>query len=168
MYATSAATTLSSSTIAAMKRVLGIASPSKEMRKIGDYAGEGYVMGLDDWVNSASVAGKSLTSALTESAIATLDYIQALLNGDLSFDMTIRPVLDLTNVESGVNTLDSMFARRQAYMIESDAGMLNQSEDLAELVDIGWQILREIQNGSDLYLDDKVLAGRINRRLGQI
>ena len=82
--------------------------------------------------------------------------------------MSIKPVLDLTDVRDGAMTIDSMFTQRQALMAQLDSSSLDQSNEIAELIDVSWKILREIQNGRDIYLDGKVLAGSMNRRLGRM
>jgi hypothetical protein len=146
---------------------VAIASPSKVMIENGEYIGEGFVIGISRWLNRANEAGKNLSSSAVDSASLALDYINRLVSSDIDTDMTIRPVLDLTDVETGMRGIDSLFAQRQAVVASIEADSVNTREDLDELLEVGWKILKEIQNGSDLYLDDKVLAGRINRRLGQ-
>lgn len=167
-YAASVGYNLSEATVQAMRRALRIYSPSKVTRKIGDFTGEGFVLGLKDWIEKSELTGEDLAYSVTDAAMSALDYIQALLNGELVVDMTIRPVLDLTNIQSGVGTIDAMFSRRQAVLAQIDADSLNKSDEVSELIDVSWQILREIQNGRDIYLDGKVLAGSMNRRLGRM
>lgn len=159
---------LSDRTIAAMRRALKIASPSRVMRKLGDYTGEGFVLGLEDWVSASATAGDDLARSVTESAAGVLGYIGDLMNGDLVVDMTIRPVLDLSNMQPGLAAIDTMFSQRQALAAQIDAGDLMHRDEVAELVDVSWKILKEIQNGRDVYLDGKVLAGSMNRRLGRM
>ena len=166
--AESVAWKLSERTIAAMRRALKIASPSRVMRKLGDYTGEGFVLGLEDWVSASATAGDDLARSVTESAAGVLGYIGDLMNGDLVVDMTIRPVLDLSNMQPGLAAIDTMFSQRQALAAQIDAGDLAHRDEVAELVDVSWKILKEIQNGRDLYLDGKVLAGSMNRRLGRM
>jgi len=159
---------LSEATIQAMRRALRIASPSRVMQKLGGFTGEGFVKGLASWIDPAANISDDLASSVAASAEATLDYLSQLLNGELVVSMTIRPVLDLTDVQSGAMAIDSMFTQRQALAAQLDAGALSQSDEVAELVDVSWKILREIQNGRDIYLDGKVLAGSMNRRLGRM
>lgn len=165
--ATAAASHLGEATIQQLRKTLRIASPSKVMRRLGGFVGEGFVLGVNDWLGTAASASDNLAQSMTNSAMSALDYIQRLLDGDLVYDMTIRPVIDLTNVQSGVATIDSMFSQRQAILAQIDADT-NRSAEIDELVTVGWQILKEIQNGRDIYLDGKVLAGSMNKRLGRM
>lgn len=159
---------LSERVVTAMRRALRIESPSKVMRRIGDYTGEGFVLGIEDYIGASEVAGTELAESATNSAIGVLDYIQDLLNGDLSVDMTIRPVLDLTNVQYGMQQIDSMFSRRQAILAQADADAFSNSAEIAELISVSWKILREIQNGRDIYLDGRIVSNVVNERLGRM
>lgn len=166
--AMAAADNLSEATIQQMRRTLRIDSPSRVARQIGDWTGEGFTLGVSDWLHASGQVGDSLAESVTKSAAATVDYLTRLLNGDMVVSMTIHPVLDLTDVRNGAMTIDSMFTQRQALMAQMDSSALDQSNEIAELVNVSWQILREIQNGRDIYLDGRVLAGSMNRRLGRM
>ena len=150
-----------------LRASMDINSPSRVMIKNGEYIGEGFVIGIKRWLDKAGQAGANLAESTVDAASLALDYVHELMSGDMDVDMTIRPVMDLTDVNAGMNTINSLFSQRQALMAQLDTEAMDNSSDIDELLDVGWKILKEIQNGSDLYLDDKVLAGRINRRLGQ-
>lgn len=166
--AMAAAGNLSEATIQQMRRTLRIDSPSRVARQIGDWTGEGFTLGVSDWLHASGQVGDSLAESVTKSAAATVDYLSRLLNGEMVVNMTIHPVLDLTDVRNGAMTIDSMFTQRQALMAQMDSSALDHSNEIAELVNVSWQILREIQNGRDIYLDGRVLAGSMNRRLGRM
>ena len=145
-----------------------IQSPSKMARRLGEYFGEGYVIGVKDWFHNSELAGKDLASSTIIAASSALDYIHQLLDDDVGIDMSIRPVLDLSDIRMGMTTLDSMFSQRQALAAEIEADSLGRNDEVEALLDVGWRILGEIQNGRDIYLDGKVLAGSMNRRLGRM
>ena len=50
---------------------------------------------------------------------SSLDYIKGLINGGMSDDMTIRPIMDLSDVESKTTMLDQMMASRNYYFDRS-------------------------------------------------
>ena len=143
-------------------------SPSKAARRIGNYFGEGLVIGLQDWYGRTENSASELGALTITAASSALDYIQQLLDNDMAVDMSIRPVLDLSDVRMGMTTLDSMFSQRQALAAEIEADSLGRNDEVEALLDVGWRILGEIQNGRDIYLDGKVLAGSMNRRLGRM
>lgn len=107
------------------------------------------------------------SEAFTESVIEMADYIAAILDERLEISPVIRPVLDLTEFDAGLSAINTSLGARRP-MLARNTQSNPSSAEIQELVTVGWRILRAIQNGSDLYLDDKVLAGRINRRLGQL
>lgn len=164
---TSAGLTVGNTFAQAVGESLVVKSPSRRLMEIGSYAGEGFIIGVKRWFDKAGQAGANLAESTVDAASLALDYVHELMSGDMDVDMTIRPVMDLTDVNAGMNTINSLFSQRQAIMAQLDTEAMDNSSDIDELLDVGWKILKEIQNGSDLYLDDKVLAGRINRRLGQ-
>ena len=154
--------------IQAVREAINSHSPSKETLKLGNYFGEGFVKGITNWFGKTDSAASELAEQSIDSISNALDYIQQLLDGELVVSMTIRPVLDLTDVNNGAMAIDSMFTQRQAIMAQLDSNALNQSNEIAELINVSWQILKEIQTGRDIYLDGKVLAGSMNRRLGRM
>lgn len=162
-----AGSTLTQNVIDRIKQILQIHSPSRVMTNLGALAGEGFANGLASCAKDSGAAGASLANSLTDSIRAVIDYIQAILNGDLVVDMTIRPVMDLTNVQGGANAINSMLSARRAVLANVDTSLGGSKNEVTELVDVCWKILGEIQNGSDIYIDDDVLAGRINRRLAR-
>jgi hypothetical protein len=68
--------TFISSMLATFKQNLKIASPSKVMEAIGDYTGEGFVLGLKDTINSV----KNATSEMAKAAAVPLEDFQADIN----------------------------------------------------------------------------------------
>ena len=87
---------------------LDIQSPSKVMRKDGNYTGEGFVLGMLDWVRNVKKAG----SELGNSAIDGLDAAISTLSDDI--DPTITPIVDLTNVMAAADEINAMFSEALA------------------------------------------------------
>jgi hypothetical protein len=86
------------SALIAAKNALGIASPSKEFEKLGAYA-DGLIKygGMSE--SAANNIGQTVNSALTDSIIRNSG-----IYAEIEVDPTIRPVLDLTNVNSGLQS----------------------------------------------------------------
>ena len=85
----------------AAKNELGIKSPSKMFAKLGEYTDAGFVKGLEsgegDVYNTAtSIMGK------------TIKDIYELLNSDVETQPTIRPVMDLTEIQNGADEIGNM------------------------------------------------------------
>ena len=106
-----------------LRATLKIASPSKVFTRDGEYVGEGFVNGIKNYALKVYKAGVELaTNAITGTASVSSDIFD-----DLK-DPVIRPVLDLSNVQNGVNSIDNMFARNQAMSINARMNNAKQSE----------------------------------------
>ena len=106
-----------------LKATLKIASPSKVFTRDGEYSGEGFVNGLRKYASKVYKAGVELgKNAITGTASVSSDIFD-----DLK-DPVIRPVLDLSNIQNGVNSIDNMFARNQAMSINTRMNNAKQSE----------------------------------------
>lgn len=85
-----------------------VASPSKEGIRIGGFVGEGMVIGMERWMdrvyNAGHEMGRSTVDALGDSISKVSDY----LNGGFSDDLTITPVLDLSNVEANAGQIGNI------------------------------------------------------------
>ncbi len=86
-------------------------SPSKVFYKIGAYGGQGFVNALDDYGKISYNAGSSMGIKAKNGIMNAMDNIRYIMDCDLDMEPTIRPILDLTDVESGANIVDDMFNR---------------------------------------------------------
>lgn len=105
---TAAAKRVAQEALAASKRALGVASPSKEYFKIGAWSDEGLADGIDEnsdmVVTSAYNVGREAVKALQES----MKSISSVMDSDADFNPTITPVMDLTNIEKNAALINSM------------------------------------------------------------
>ena len=89
--------------------IFGIASPSRVFMQYGKYIDEGLAIGIERNAglaeNSTEILGDNVASAMSE----TLALIAEAVSGDMDVTPTIRPVLDLSDVEAGKKSLDGMF-----------------------------------------------------------
>ena len=93
------------------KKALGIKSPSREFAKIGKFTVQGLSKGIED--NDQQV--QESFEELSKTAISSMsDALSVLGRTDLDFDTTptIRPVLDLSEIETGVSDLNSMLTQK--------------------------------------------------------
>lgn len=94
--------------VTAAKNALDEASPSKAMKKIGSYAGEGLVIGLEQMSSSVYSAGEEIGHSVLDAISNPLDKIKELLDSDMDLDPVITPVLDLSNINSGIGMLNGL------------------------------------------------------------
>lgn len=86
------------------KKLLGIKSPSKVFEKIGKQTGQGMVIGLEGMGRKIVSASEDLGQSAVDGMNEALSHVQEALDGDFELQPTIRPVVDMTDVQSGINS----------------------------------------------------------------
>lgn len=91
-------------------------SPSRRFRRIGEWAGEGFVMGLEalrgDVVDTTSLLANSSMQAMTN----VVSKIAEVLENKMDYEPTIRPVMDLTALEEGAVYANGALASLSGYI----------------------------------------------------
>lgn len=105
---TTAASNAARAALNAANVALGIKSPSKEFEKVGKFADEGLAGGLRKYVGYILDAGQYIGNAATNSLSNAISKIAEKVSGDMDMSPIIRPVLDLTDIESGSKSIASM------------------------------------------------------------
>lgn len=91
------------------KSVLGIHSPSTVFLQMGKYLVMGLSNGIDDFTYLAVNSTESMGKDMIDSLGAVMSSVSDMITED--FDSpTIRPVLDLTNINDGVGLIDDMLS----------------------------------------------------------
>ena len=96
-----AGTSLANKALEAARRTLDENSPSKEFYKIGAFAGAGFVNALVDGQKDADRAGGRLGQASITALSETISRISEAIDNDIDTEPTIRPVLDLSEIQNG-------------------------------------------------------------------
>ena len=109
--------------VEAVKTTLDINSPSRVFRELGNYTGLGFVNGLHDYVERSYDVGSDMAESAKSGLSNVLQTVADIVNGGIEMEPTIRPVLDLSNVASGVDTLDSLFYSRRAIGLAGQASV---------------------------------------------
>lgn len=86
-----------------------INSPSKVWMAIGHGLGEGLILGMDHMQSSVAEASAEMFDPAIALAMEQAGYLSGLLN-DIDDQPTIRPVLDLTDYEAGINRMQGLNA----------------------------------------------------------
>ena len=84
-------------------------SPSEETIKAGKWLGEGLVIGMKRIGSSVYNAGKDMGKGAIGSISNSISKISELVESGMDTQPTIRPVLDLSEVNAGIGTLGGMF-----------------------------------------------------------
>lgn len=85
--------------ISKLKNALGIHSPSRVMKEIGGYMGEGLAIGIRDEQNNIAEASTGLGKEAYNALDKALDGVNDLIEEDPSFQPEIKPVLDLEELK---------------------------------------------------------------------
>lgn len=88
---------------------LGINSPSKMFEKIGEYSIAGFVNGLSKNMSKAVHTAKDVGKYAISGLANTISYISEMFSEDFDYEPTIRPVMDLSSVENGVERVNELF-----------------------------------------------------------
>lgn len=89
---------------------LDTGSPSKKMHKLGVYAGEGLITGMESMRKNVEASGTELGHSSVLAATSEMSYITGLMD-DIDDNPVIRPVLDLTDYEAGIGRMGSINSR---------------------------------------------------------
>lgn len=109
---------LANSALVSARKTLDSNSPSREFAKLGGYAADGFALGLTK-CTKVIAAGKDMGTTAMDALRSTISSIADIVNSDMDTTPTIRPVIDLTDVKSGVNTIDSLLNQRQGINVSS-------------------------------------------------
>lgn len=105
-----AAIKMAKDTETAARSKLHINSPSKVFRKIGAGVPEGFAQGIERFSHLGVRAVEGMSNDAIDSASKVLSNINAVLTDDVNTQPTIRPVVDLSNVESSSDAISNMLA----------------------------------------------------------
>lgn len=165
---------------------LKIESPSRVMYGLGDYAGQGFINALRDYVGLAYTEGGEVADSATTGIQQALEQSAYMFDTTVDVEPTIRPVLDLSNIDDGLGQMNGMFnATRSVQLADAanlqmsakDANIQNEikidntdvvtaigtlKDDIAEMA--------ERMSNLQVYLDKNVLVGQMaapmNKALG--
>lgn len=104
---------IAASLVTAIKKKLGIKSPSRVFQQIGEYTLEGLAKGLD---NTATVVEKSAENVGRDAIFAmqkSLNGMSELIDGSVDMNPRITPVLDLSQMSDTASRIDALLGTRQ-------------------------------------------------------
>ena len=124
---------------------LAINSPSKEGYRLGDFLGQGFTNALDDYASVSYDSGYKMAEYAKRGLSGAISKINDFVSSDIDAQPTIRPVIDLSDVRTGVRALDSMLNFGPSVGVVSNVGTISSMMNMRN------------QNGSN---DDVISAIR--------
>lgn len=93
----------------AAKEALDINSPSRVFAALGSGVVEGFVKGIYDNESDSATASRSMARTTIDSFSNAISKVSDAFNSDIDSQLTITPVVDLSNVRTGIGAINSMF-----------------------------------------------------------
>ena len=134
----------------AAKEALDINSPSKVFRRIGYSVPEGFAQGIDRMSRIVKVSTVGMTNTALDGTKRAIARIGDLVSNDIDTQPRIRPVLDLSGVESGADAINSMLGSQASIDVLSNvnaiSSMMNNRQNganddvISAIHDLGKQI----------------------------
>ena len=107
--AVDAGTNLGNAAYEAAKRAIDSNSPSKKAHKLGNFFGLGFINGIHEYTSDAYGESYNMADEARKGLSNAISKVNDILNDGRTNQPTIRPVLDLTDVESGAGRINGLF-----------------------------------------------------------
>ena len=107
--AINAGTNLGNAAYNAAKRAIDAHSPSKKAHKLGNFFGLGFINGIHKYTSNAYSESYNMADEARKGLSNAISKVNDILNDDHTNQPTIRPVLDLTDIESGAGKINGLF-----------------------------------------------------------
>ena len=101
------------------ENVLDIHSPSKKFTNYGINTDKGYIVGVNKYADKVKRVMRGLGSSVSSTFQNAISKLSDVIDSDIDYEPTIRPVIDLSDVESGARLLNDMIGERSALDISS-------------------------------------------------
>ena len=116
------AETMASAAITGAKNKLLEKSPSRAFYEIGVFAGQGFANALRDYSSNAYKAGSVMAANAKNGLQEAIGRVSSIFSSDMDVQPVIRPVLDLSDVETGAGTINSLLGMTPSANVLSNVG----------------------------------------------
>ena len=104
-----------------------IHSPSRVFARIGEYMVEGLIGGITNRSNDASKASADMARGTIQSVSRLISNMSTIIDSDMEITPTISPILDMTNVQNGLNQMDSTLSANRSIALGMSVVSKNQN-----------------------------------------
>lgn len=120
------------------KKAWGINSPSKVAEKLASYIPKGLGLGISNGASVVINAVSSLSDECTKKLNDTMKKVSESImsNSDID-DITIKPILDLSDVNEKASQINSLFDSERAISIGSDFNAVHSNSGASDSVTVG-------------------------------
>lgn len=139
----------------ALKAAQDSNSPSRVFAGLGVDASQGYVNGIISLRQSVADAAEDMGNAAIYATASQMSKISSILESGGDFQPVIAPVVDLSNVYAGANSIHSLMG--QTYELATVNARMSAERDTSSLNDIA-----SILNGLDFNSDNTDVVAAVN------
>lgn len=90
------------------KETSEIHSPSRVFRRFGEFTVQGLVNGMTSFKDKVANASSDIAQTSIDTMSSLLSNVSNILNSDLEDDLTITPMIDLSNITAGADEINRM------------------------------------------------------------
>ena len=101
-------------------------SPSKEFMKLGRWSDEGFAIGLTKYSKLVSDASGNVAKGTLSTVQDTMARVYSIANEDGFYSPTITPVLDLSEIQNGANSIPGMLSGYSLSLANSNNELNNE------------------------------------------
>lgn len=174
--ASAAARSLAGNAAKASARRLEEKSPSKVGYKIGDYFGIGFTNGITDNIRNAGISSDALAESATKGLSNAVSKIATLIDSGIDTNPTIRPVLDLTEIQNGSAAMADLMSTLSGRPVEGTVSIAAKTASSMNRSAFAPEQQTETPNGqrtsenttNNFYItgtDPRAIADEVDRKL---
>lgn len=174
--ASAAARSLAGNAAKASARRLEEKSPSKVGYKIGDYFGIGFTNGITDNIRNAGISSDALAESATKGLSNAVSKIANLIDSGIDTNPTIRPVLDLTEIQNGSAAMADLMSTLSGRPVEGTVSIAAKTASSMNRPAFAPEQQTETPNGkqtsenttNNFYItgtDPRAIADEVDRKL---
>ena len=151
-------------------------SPSRVGYKIGDYFGIGFTNGITDNIRNAGLSSDALAESATTGLSNAISKIAALIDSGIDANPTIRPVLDLTEIQNGSAAIADLMSTLSGRPVEGTVSIAAKTASSMNRPAFAPEQQTETPNGkqtsenttNNFYItgtDPRAIADEVDRKL---
>ena len=129
-----AALNLANNFLSGLGNFLGIHSPSRETYAMGKFLDQGLANGITQFSGIVEDSADDLGGSVLDSLSSSMSALSSMLDDNIDYDPTIRPVMDLTQIRKDASALDGMIGNQNitsGSALDQARSIVNGQEALA-------------------------------------
>ena len=141
-----------------VKAATGVNSPSKIWIGVGESLDEGLIIGMEHGIKSIASAAGDMGNTANKSLTNSISKIGSLIENGINTQPTIKPVVDLSDVQNGVGLMNSMFGSSYMFSPNSNLNAImsmnalkNQNATNNDIISAIRDLSSTISGGGDTY-----------------